>query len=183
MSSGKKKSPGWRDVFKRRTPAQYNAMRAVADAATARRDCNRLGLWHACPQRRCRRAEFCGGEPLECRARSRAAIAQHRTAAPPAFDPAAERAARERAAAPVISAAEAAAAIAASIAAMPPEPLPGEELEAVYCEGGLKYLPREAVRALIRPRDSGAGGPSVAQAKDGGGGVGPNAPLSRKEIR
>src|SRR5580700_6671975 len=99
MSSGKKKSPGWRDEFKRRTPAQYRAMRAVVDAAAARRDCNRLGVWHACPRRRCRRAECCGGEPLECRKRSRAAIAQQRNAAPSVFDPAAERAARERAAA------------------------------------------------------------------------------------
>jgi hypothetical protein len=155
MNSGKQKSPGWRDAFKRRTPAQFRAKRAVADAATARRDCDRLGLWRACPRLRCRRAECCGGEPLECRERSRAAVAQHRHAAPPAFDPAAERAARERAAAPVMSAAEAAAAIAASIAAEPPEPLPGEELEPVFCEGGLKYLPRNRVRAPTRPHDSG----------------------------
>jgi hypothetical protein len=142
MSSGKKKSPGWRDEFKRRTPAQYRAMRAVVDAAAARRDCNRLGVWHACPRRRCRRAECCGGEPLECRKRSRAASAQQRKAAPSVFDPAAERAARERAAAPVMSAAEAAAAIAASIAAMPPEPLDREELEAVYYQGRIEYRPR-----------------------------------------
>ena len=149
MSSGKKKSPGWRDVFKRRTPAQHNAMRAAADAATARRDCNRLALWRLCPVRQCRRVRGCGGEPLQCQTRSRPASAQHRGAAPRAFDPAAERAeraeraARERAAAPVMSAAEAAAAIAASIAAMPPEPLAREELEAVYCQGGIKYLPRK----------------------------------------
>jgi hypothetical protein len=44
MNSGKTKSSGWRDVFKRRTPAQFRAMHAAVAEATARRDCNRLGV-------------------------------------------------------------------------------------------------------------------------------------------
>jgi hypothetical protein len=143
MNGGKKKSSGWRDVFKRRTPAQYRAMRAVADAATARRHCNRRGVWHACPQRRCRRAECCSGEPVQCQARSRPAIAQQRNATPPAAKVAAETAAPQREAAPVMSAAEAAAAIKASIAGLPPDPSAGEEMETWYCDGRIEHRPRK----------------------------------------
>ena len=52
---------------KRETPAEYRAQRAAERAATARRDCDRLGRWRSCPLRRCRRVGGCGGEPLQCR--------------------------------------------------------------------------------------------------------------------
>jgi hypothetical protein len=143
MNSGRKKSSGWRPWDKRRTPAQYRAMRAAAAEVTARRDCNRLGLWHSCSRRRCRRGEYCGGEPLECQTRSKPPTVQHRGTSPPAAGVAAETAAPVRAAAPVMSAREAAAAIKASIAAMPPEPQAGEELEAWYCDGRIEYRPRK----------------------------------------
>jgi hypothetical protein len=143
MSSGKKKSPAWRPWDKRRTPAQFRAKRAAADAVTARRDSNRRGVWHSCPRRRCRRVECCGGEPVRCQERSRSAIAQQRKAAPPAANVAAATAPPQRPAAPVMSAREAAAAIKASIAAMPPEPHAGEELEKWFGEGGIQYRPRK----------------------------------------
>jgi len=143
MSIGKKKSSGWREVFKRRTPVQFRAMRAAAAEATARRDCNRLGVWHSCPRRRCRRAECCGGEPLDCQKLRKAAGAQPGSAAPPAAKAAAQAAPPQQAAAPVMSAAEAAAAIKASIAGLPPDPSAGEELEAWYCNGRIEYRPRK----------------------------------------
>jgi hypothetical protein len=136
--SGKKKSSGWRPVFERETPEEYNARRAAERTATARRECDRLGRWRSCPVRRCRRAGRCDGKPLQCLERGRPAIAQQRNAAPPVPN-AAETAARERAVAPALSAAGAAAAIAASIAAEPPDPFAGEELEAVVRDGGVHY--------------------------------------------
>ncbi|MGA8613511.1 MAG: hypothetical protein WB760_17945 [Xanthobacteraceae bacterium] len=142
MSSGKKKSSGWRPMFKRETPAEYRAKRAAERAVTARRDCDRLGRWRSCPLRQCRRAGGCGGEPLQCQTRSRPATAQHRNAAPRPSNTA-ETVAPDRTAAPVMSAAEAAAAIKASIAAMPPEPFAREELEVVYRDGGIHYAPRQ----------------------------------------
>ena len=144
MNSRKKKSSGWRDVFKRRTPERYRAMRAVTDAATARRDCNRRRLWRSCPMRQCQRVACCSGEAVQCQARSRPAIAQQRNATPPAANVAAQPAAPQRAAAPVMSAAEAAAAAAikASIAGLPPDPSAGEEMETWYCDGRIEHRPR-----------------------------------------
>jgi hypothetical protein len=139
MNRGKKKSSSWRPVFKRDTPEEYRAKHAKAAAVTARRGCNRLGLWHACPRRLCRRAECCGGEPLQCQARSRPVIAPHRNSAPQVANMAP---ASPPPAVPVMSAAEAAAAIKASIAGLPPDPSAGEELVAWCCEGGIQYLPR-----------------------------------------
>jgi hypothetical protein len=135
MSIGKKKSPGWRSWDKRRTPAQFRAKRAAVDAATARWDSNHLGEWRACPRRRCRRAECCGGEPLQCRERREAAIAQRRKAAPPAATVAAATAPPPRPAAPVMSVAEAAAAIKASIAAEPRDAFNRDDLEALKRAG------------------------------------------------
>jgi len=140
MISGKKKSPGSRRWDKRRTPARLRAKQAAADAARARRDSNRLGAWHACPRRRCRRAESCGGEPLQCRARREAAIARHRKATPPAATVAAATAPPPPPpppwpAAPVMSAAEAAAAIKASIAAESRRAFNRNDLEALRRAG------------------------------------------------
>ena len=143
MLSGKKKSSGWRAWDKRRTPAQRRAKRAAADAATARHDCNGRALWCSCPLRQCRRVRCCGGEPTRCQRRSRPPIAPRPNAAPQASSAVTATAALPRPAAPVLSAAEAAAAIKASIAAMPPEPFGREELEVVYRDGGIYYLPRK----------------------------------------
>jgi hypothetical protein len=140
MKSGKKKSSGWRPANRRGT--EHQARRGAAQEATARRDCDRLGLWRSCPVRQCRRVARCGGEPLQCLRRGLPVIAPHRNAGPRASNAAAEPAVREQAVAPVMSAAEAAAAIKASIAALPPEPFAGEELEAVIRDGRVQYLPR-----------------------------------------
>ena len=147
MNSGKKKSSGWRDVFKRQTPEQFCAMRAAAAEATARRDCNRRRFWRSCPLRQCQRVARCGGEPLECQERRKTTIAQPRNATLPAAKAAAQTAAQaapsQQAAAPATSAVEAAAAIKASIAPPLPDPSTGEELVAWYCNGRIEYRPRE----------------------------------------
>jgi hypothetical protein len=147
MNSRKKKSPGWRDVFKRRTPEQYRAMRATAAAATAQRDCNRRGVWHACPQRRCRRAECCSGEPAQCQARGRPAVAQQRNITPPAAKVAAETATPQRGAA------------ARSVGR--------RGAGNVVLRRPYRTPAAHAVRALIRPREAGEGD----HAKHVGGGA------------
>jgi hypothetical protein len=142
MSSGKKKSPGWRSWDKRRTPAQFRAKQAAANAASARRDCNRRRLWRSCPVRQCQRVARCGGEPLQCQERSSQPAIVQQTAARVA-NVAAETAPPPRPAAPVMSVAEAAAAIKASIAGLPHDPSDGEELVAWYCNGRVEYRPRK----------------------------------------
>ena len=140
----KKKSSGWRPLKKRGSWRERWDRNAAAQTAKARLDCDELRPWRICPVRRCRRVRGCTGDPRSCleERRPKAAASCHGVAPPGTTkNPATEAA--DQTPRFALSASDAAAAIAASIAGtVEPAALPGEELEPVFRDGGIHYVPR-----------------------------------------
>ena len=66
MTTGKKKSAGWRPSDKRRPWKQTRERMLTAQDARFAADSDRQGLWRSCPAALCKRKRRCAVDPYRC---------------------------------------------------------------------------------------------------------------------